>query len=171
MQFSQTKTGGTMLDVLVRTQREGVLSGLTAPLKASGVAVAVGTGSPNDQGERDPTDFPRIEQSTRKSSYTSAPGASVEEDAVYRVKFTIESVEAFFVYQLGQGGWEESKRFENGDPISATHQIVLYWSRMNRSAQVTMREVEPTITEISITVRTSQPNPTTSSSSITPPKG
>lgn len=155
LRFSQTKSGGTSVTIFVDTHRQGILSGLAAALKDAGKVLATKEGSPNDVGARDPADFPRISGSTRKSYSSSGSATAPAEDAVYRAKIAIAGVEGFYVNQLGQADWEESVRREEGDRLGGSHAISMNWSLGKRAVKISLREIEPALTEISVSLSTS----------------
>jgi|GEM_PF-1512207 len=155
LRLSQTKTGGTDITVQIDTKRVGILSSLAAALKGMAAEASAAEGSPNDQGARDPADFPRIARSVRKSYVSSGTAKAPDENAVYRAKATMVQAEAFFVNQLTKDDWEQSVRREKGDPISGTHEISLNWSKGRRAVRIFLKEIEPGITEINAQLSTS----------------
>ena len=155
LRMTQTKAGGTEMTIAIYTRRAGILSGLASAMKGAGGDPAAAEGSPNDQGARDPAEFPRVGRSTRKSYSSYGSAKTPEENAVYRAKLAIASVEAFYVNQLNQADWEQSVRRESGDPLGATHEITLNWAHGKRSVKINLKEIEPAITEITLSLSTS----------------
>jgi len=151
----QNKAGGTEITVQIDTKRVGILSSIAAALKGVSTEAASVEGSPNDQGARDPENFPRIGRSVRKSYVSSGTAKAPEETVVYRAKATMSQAEAFFVNQLTKNDWEQSVRREKGDPLGGTHEISLNWSQGRRAVRIFLREIEPGITEINAQLSTS----------------
>jgi hypothetical protein len=143
----QNKAGGTDITVQIETKRVGILSSIAKALQGVG-AEAVAEGSPNDQGARDPADFPRIARSVRKSFESSGTAKAPEETVIYRAKATMLQAEGFFVNQLNKSDWEQSVRREKGDPLGGTHEISLNFAKGRRSVRIFLKEIEPAITEI-----------------------
>ncbi|MEI6105802.1 MAG: hypothetical protein WCR49_02210 [Opitutae bacterium] len=149
----QNKSGGTDITVQIETKRVGILSAIAKALQGVG-AEAVAESSPNDQGARDPADFPRIARSVRKSFESSGTAKAPEETVVYRAKATMLQAEGFFVNQLNKSDWEQSVRREKGDPLGGTHEISMNFAKGRRSVRIFLKEIEPGITEINAQLST-----------------
>lgn len=139
----------------IDTKRVGILTSLAAALKGVATEAAPADGSPNDQGARDPADFPRIARSVRKSYVSSGTVKAPEENVTYRAKASMVQAEAFFVNQLSKNDWEQSVRREKGDPLGGTHEISMNWSLGRRAVRIFLKEIEPGITEINAQLSTS----------------
>ena len=156
LKLTQTK-GGAEVSLTVSANRVGVLSALAAALKGINPDVAPAEGSPADQGARDPADFPRISRSVRKSYSAYGSAKAPEETAVYRAKLPIIQAEGFFVNRLRDADWEQNIRRESGDPFGGSHEIGINWKLSRRSARISLKEIEPEITEISLYLSTTAP--------------
>jgi hypothetical protein len=156
LRLSQTKEGGTTLELTTDATRAGILSAITASLKGIDPGVTA-EASPADQGTKDPADFPRMAKSVRRSYRNSGTATAPFEVVVYRAKLPIHQVEGFYVNHLNDAEWEQLTRRERGDPLSAEHEIIHTWTRGARNVKVTLLEVEPAITQISLELSVSAP--------------
>ncbi len=153
----QTNAGGSEISIGLWSTRAGALAKFNAAMKKMNADLASAGGSPNDQGARDPADFPRITGSVRKSFSASGTPNSPQETAVYRTTVPLAKAEAFFVNRLPQSGWEQTQRREEGDPAAGSHILTHYWSVGRRTAVLNLTEVSAEITEITVTLSTSAP--------------
>ena len=150
IRITQTKANGSEIFLAISLSRTGVLAAAAADLESINTDVAPTTGSPNDQGSRDPSNFPRIAGSVRKSFTTSGSATSSHEDAVYRAKVSLQQAEAFYVNHLLQADWEETERRETGDTEDTSHQVTLLMKLGGRSVTIHLKEIQPKLTEITV---------------------
>jgi hypothetical protein len=157
IRITQTKTNGSDIYVATKNSRVGILSATANAMKQINPDTAPAAGSPNDQGARDPANFPRIAGSVRRSYAASGSAAAPHEDAAYRAKVPIAQVEAFYVNRLSKSDWEQSERRETDDADGANHQITLIMNLGRTSATIYLKEIQPEITDITIMSATSAP--------------
>jgi len=150
IRITQTKTNGSEIYLAIKLSRSGILASSAADLEGISIAVASANGSPNDQGDRDPLNLPRIANSVRKSYTASGSAQSPREEAVYRAKVTLEQAEAFFVNHLSQADWEETARHEIGDAEDASHKVTLFMKLGGRSVTIDLKEIQLRVIEITV---------------------
>jgi hypothetical protein len=109
--------------------------------------------SPEDQGARDPADFPRPEKTVRTLFTSVRQKTSVQETAKYTTPQTSGDLVAFYEASLGGSGWEVGTRYENNYGTRGAHQILSVWTKENRTANLTLIDLEPGKTEIQVIVQ------------------
>jgi hypothetical protein len=156
IRITQTKANGCTVYIALKVDHIGILGATAATLTATDPGIEPAGGSPNDQGDRDPSNLPRIARSLRKSFATSGSASSeLHETAVYRVKVGMAQAEGFYVNRLAtQGDWEETERRESGNLDDGSHQIILFMKLGRSTVEIHLDEEVPgavtTITVISI---------------------
>lgn len=105
------------------------------PAPASGVDTT-GEGHPDDEGARDPTDFPRLEGMVRTSFRYQGEKTYVDERAEYLIPGAPARIEARYREALAGAGWELGTRSESGSLKKGDYVIDLKFSRKDRTARV-----------------------------------
>jgi hypothetical protein len=143
-------TNGSDFFLSITQSGTGILSSAASELEGTNVDAQASGGSPNDQGERDPANFPRITSSVRKSFQLSGTARTPHEDAVYRARVTLQQAEAFYVNHLLQADWEETQRREVGDAEDYQHSVYLSMKLGGREVTIQLKAIQPKVTEITI---------------------
>jgi len=155
IRITQTKTNGCTIYVALAVDHIGILGAAAAALSGIDPGIASAGGSPNDQGDRDPANLPRIARSLRKSFSYSGASSEFHETAVYRVKVGMAQAEGFYVNLLSQqGDWEITERRETGNLDDGSHQIILFMKLIRSTVEIHLDEEVPgavtTVTIMSI---------------------
>jgi hypothetical protein len=164
IRITQTKTNGCTLYIALAVDHIGILGATAASLSGIDPGVAAAGGSPNDQGDRDPTNLPRIAHSLRKSfNYSGSASSELHETAVYRVKVGMTQAEGFYVNRLSQqGDWEITERRETGNLDDGSHQVILFMKLVRSTVEIHLDEEVPgavtTVTIINIILPARDPH-------------
>jgi len=156
IRITQTKANGCTIYIALAVDHIGILAATVATLTATDPGIEPAGGSPNDQGDRDPSNLPRIAHSLRKSFVTSGSASSeLHETAVYRVKVGMAQAEGFYVNRLSQqGDWEITGRSETGNLEDGSHKIILVMKLGRSTVEIHLDEEVPgavtTVTIINI---------------------
>jgi hypothetical protein len=110
-----------------------------------------------DQGARDPADFPRIAGLTRTSFTGSRDKTSSSEIGTYFTDASIDEVVALYVSAAKGTAWQETNRYEEGDPIKRTHQIRLVFRKPQSTATVTISDNPQAGTNIRVLIAITNP--------------
>jgi hypothetical protein len=125
-----------------------------APAEAAAAeSTATAVTSPEDQGARDPADFPRPEGTVRTAFTSIRQKSSLQESAKYTANQTAAQVMEFYEKELGGSGWVEGKRNENNFAARGAHQIQATWTKDNRTANLTLIDLAPGSSELQILVQ------------------
>jgi hypothetical protein len=145
IRITQTKANGCTLYVALAVDHIGILGATAATLTATDPGIEPAGGSPNDQGDHDPSNLPRIARSLRKSFVSSGSLSSeLHETAVYRVKVGMAQAEGFYVNRLATlGDWEETERRETANLDDGSHQIILFMKLGRSTVEIHLDEEVP----------------------------
>jgi len=145
IRITQTKANGCTIYVALKVEHIGILGATAATLTAVDPGIESAGGSPNDQGDHDPSNLPRIARSLRKSFASSGSASSeLQETAVYRVKVSMTQAEGFYVNRLSQqGDWEITERRETGNLDVGSHQIILFMKLVRSTVEIQLDEEVP----------------------------
>jgi len=109
---------------------------VTTPALVALTPVAPAAGSPDDQGTRDVTDFPRFPDSVRLSYNGTRSKTSLDERAEYRLPIAPTDAIDRFAAQLEAAGWTEERRDETGDVKAETYSVNARFTTKTRAARV-----------------------------------
>ncbi len=108
--------------------------------------------SSDDQGARDPADFPRPAGTVRKSFNASRNKILVSESASYSARIPLAELAAILEKTLKALGWDETGRNESGDVKKGTYSIALIFKLGSRTAQITLTQAKDGTTEYTVVV-------------------
>jgi hypothetical protein len=148
---------GTTLSPPSPTAPAGTNPTATAPVGLAPAATPIlntGVSSANDQGGRDPKDFPRLEGTVRKTYSSIQQKTSLQETVIYTSPEPLDGLEQSYTKSLVAAGWELGTRLENNDAVGRMHQIILNWKNGLRTAAVTLTEVKAGGSEITVYLTT-----------------
>ena len=124
-----------------------------AATTATGTTPAVSPGgSADDQGVRDPADFPRVGSLTRKTSISVRQPASSDETATYSSKLSLDELASTYESTLKTAGWEQTMRNESGDPTVASHQYRERWTKALQGVELRLTQAKTGASEVSVDV-------------------
>jgi len=104
--------------------------------------LAKNTKMPGDLGAHDITDFPRPDGATRKSYSIFRSSNSIQENAAYASKSSLDDITAFYAKSLEAAGWTETSRMENNNAAGNLPQVVMNWTKPSRTAGIVIGQVK-----------------------------
>lgn len=113
----------------------------TKPVAKSEGPAESPNGNPNDEGWRDPAEFPRLSDLVRLSFQSRADRNSTGEDATYSAKEDVARLHGRLMEATKRAGWETTSQKESGDKKNGRY-VNLTFTKGKTQAQVQITDAK-----------------------------